>query len=340
MSNGFHKGTDLNSPSKNTAPTPAPRKNPATIAGKRANKPISENGVRKSKPQPKKHHYQRQQKKQSWVGILVAILIVIVGVTGFFLWRSVAFTKDKAAELIKQEACATLVEPSSDAIEDEPSSSEETAPSEEVPAESEVVEEPSEEGSVPTAQEIENIYRDFVAQNFSGHYIALKADVTHDGIEDLLVVNYQDIPDWGGDAYTEDGYVYTWQSNGVKLLKHDYDMNVQGGSGLLWYLRRLDNGMYNLIDVDNYVHQGYNSATIRELSLTANGDEILEKPIYKFGEQGQPISDDEYDAYESKLLEVTNGSMELSPFNVEGGSPYRLSGTVVIDSSIIISNKM
>lgn len=108
MSNGFHKGTDLNSPSKNTVPTPAPRKNPATISGKSANRPISENGVRKSKPQSKKHHRQRQQKKQSLVGILAAFFIVIVGVTGFFLWRSIAFTKDKAAELIKQEACATL----------------------------------------------------------------------------------------------------------------------------------------------------------------------------------------------------------------------------------------
>lgn len=104
MSNGFHKGTDLNSPSKNTAP----RKKPATISGKSANRPISENGVRKSKPQSKKHHRQRQQKKQSWVGILAAFFIVIVGATGFFLWRSIAFTKDKAAELIKQEACATL----------------------------------------------------------------------------------------------------------------------------------------------------------------------------------------------------------------------------------------
>lgn len=159
-------------------------------------------------------------------------------------------------------------------------------------------------------------------------------------IKDLVVVDYQDIPDWGSDAYTEDGYVYTWQSNGVKLLKHDQDMNIQGGSGLLWYLRKLDNGMYNLINVDSYIHQGYNSATIRELSLTANGDEILEKPTYKFGEQGQPISDDEYDAFESKWLEVTNGTMELSPFNVEGGSPYRLNGTVIIDSSIILSNKM
>lgn len=108
MSNGFHKGTDLNSLSKNTAPIPAPRKNPATISGKGANKSISENGARRSKPRSKKHHRQRQQKKQSWVGILAAFLIIIVGVTGFFVWRSIAFTKDKAAELIKQEACATL----------------------------------------------------------------------------------------------------------------------------------------------------------------------------------------------------------------------------------------
>ena len=34
--------------------------------------------------------------------------LIVVGATGFFLWRSIAFTKDKAAELIKQEACATL----------------------------------------------------------------------------------------------------------------------------------------------------------------------------------------------------------------------------------------
>ena len=114
--------------------------------------------------------------------------------------------KDEAQTNIKT-ILQSVVETSSDAIEDTPSSSEETAPSEETSGESEVIEEPSKEESVPTAQEIENIYRDFVAQNFSGHYIALKADVTHDGIKDLVVVDYQDIPDWGSDAYTEDGYV-------------------------------------------------------------------------------------------------------------------------------------
>ena len=108
MSNGFHKGTDLNLPSKNAAPTSTPRKNTRTISEKNGNRHIAENSVQKTKSRPAKRHRQRQQKRQSRVGILVAFLIVIIGVTGFFLWRSVAFTKDKAAEIIKQEACATL----------------------------------------------------------------------------------------------------------------------------------------------------------------------------------------------------------------------------------------
>lgn len=106
MSNGFHKGTDLSSASKNTVSTPIPRKNPRTIS--REDKSASENGIRKIKTKTAPPKSKRRRKKQSWVGILVAFLIVIVGVTGFFLWRSIAFTKDKAAELIKQEACATL----------------------------------------------------------------------------------------------------------------------------------------------------------------------------------------------------------------------------------------
>ena len=108
MSNGFHKGTDLNSPSKSTAPISTPRKNTVPISGKDKNRPVAENGVRKSKSRPAKRHRQRQQKKQSRLGVLAAFLIVIISVTGFFMWRSIAFTKDKAAELIKQEACATL----------------------------------------------------------------------------------------------------------------------------------------------------------------------------------------------------------------------------------------
>lgn len=108
MSNGFHKGTDLDLPSKNTAPTSTPRKNARTISEKGKNRSATENGVRKSKSRPAKRHHQRQLKKWSRLGMLATFLIVIVGVTGFFLWRSIAFTKDKAAELIKQEACATL----------------------------------------------------------------------------------------------------------------------------------------------------------------------------------------------------------------------------------------
>lgn len=106
MSNGFHKGTDLSSASKNTVSSPIPRKNPRTIS--REDKSASENGIRKIKTKTAPPRSKRRRKKQSRLRVLLAFVVVIVGVTGFFLWRSIAFTKDKAAELIKQEACATL----------------------------------------------------------------------------------------------------------------------------------------------------------------------------------------------------------------------------------------
>ena len=222
--------------------------------------------------------------------------------------------KDEAQTNIKT-ILQSVVETSSDAPEDTPSSSEETAPSEETSAESEVVEEPSKEGSVPTAQKIENIYRDFVAQNFSGKYVALKADVTHDGIEDLIVVHYEDAEGWDG-AYEQNGYVYTWTPTEIKLLKQEYAANIHNYTGLLWYLRKIDGGMYNLIDIDCYINQGYNTATIREISLTSNGDEVLEKPTDKFGTaQGEPISDEEYDAFTAEWEQIEFETIFLSPFS-------------------------
>lgn len=230
--------------------------------------------------------------------------------------------KDEAQTNIKT-ILQSVVETSSDAPEDTPSSSEETAPSEETSAESEVVEEPSKEESTPTAEQIEKIYRDFVAQNFSGDYVALKADVTHDGVEDLIVIEYQKIyiddqgvSVWWTDAYTETGCIYTWQPNGIKQLKQSKTANVQGGCGLLWYLRKLDNGTYNLVIVDEAVIQGYGTATIKELSLTNKGDEVNEKPVHKFGTaQGELISEEEWAAFEREWNQIMNETIELSPLN-------------------------
>ena len=111
------------------------------------------------------------------------------------------------------------------------------------------------------------------------------------------MVHYEDVEEWDG-AYHQNGYVYTWTPTEIKLLKQEYAANIHNYTGLLWYLRKIDGGMYNLIDIDCYINQGYNTATIREISLTSNGDEVLEKPVDKFGTaQGEPISDEEYDAF-------------------------------------------
>ena len=216
--------------------------------------------------------------------------------------------KDEAQTNIKT-ILQSVVEPSSDAIEDEPSSSEETS------AESEVVEEPSKEESVPTAQEIENIYRDFVAQNFSGNYVALKADVTHDGIADLIVVHYEDVEGWDG-AYHQNGYIYTWQPSGIKLLKQEYGGTAHNYPGLLWYLRKLDNGMYNLIVIDDRIRQMTNFATISEISLTNDGAEITERAVEKFGTaQGEYVTDEELDAFIAEWEQIESETIFLSPLN-------------------------
>ena len=222
--------------------------------------------------------------------------------------------KDEAQTNIKT-ILQSVVETSSDAIEDTPSSSEETAPSEETSAESEVVEEPSKEESVPTAQEIEKLYRDFVAQNFSGNYVALKADVTHDGIADLIVVHYEDVEGWDG-AYHQNGYIYTWQPSGIKLLKQEYGGTAHNYPGLLWYLRKLDNGMYNLIVIDDRIRQMTNFATISEISLTNDGAEITERAVEKFGTaQGEYVTDEELDAFWARENQINSEMIDTSPLN-------------------------
>ena len=150
--------------------------------------------------------------------------------------------KDEVQTSIKT-SLKSVVEPSSDVIEEEPSSSEETAPSEEVPTESEVAEEPSKEDNIPTAQEIENIYRDFVAQNFSGKYVALKADVTHDGMPELIVVDENT-------DYEVYGYIYTYYNGTVKKIKENMEPTVLAGNkgGLTWCLEPTAEGWFNMVE--------------------------------------------------------------------------------------------
>lgn len=177
--------------------------------------------------------------------------------------------KDEAQTNIKT-VLQSVVEPSSDAIEDEPSSSEETAPSEEVPAESEVVEEPSKEDRIPTAQEIENIYRDFVAQNFSGKYVALKADVTHDGMPELIVVDENT-------DYEVHGYIYTYYNGTVKKIKENMEPTVLAGNkgGLTWCLEPTAEGWFNMVEEDGWLWQGYGAATATQFYLKPSGEKVV-----------------------------------------------------------------
>ena len=200
----------------------------------------------------------------------------------------------------------------------------ETQPDDETPESEPTDSTPTQEGDTPIAEQLEQLYRDFVAQNFSGKYIALKADVTHDGVNDLIVVQYDDAEGWEG-AYEQNGYVYTWQAGRIKQLKHESDATFFGYAGLQWYLKKLDNGMCNLITMEDNVHQGYNSATIKEISFTEQGAEIQEQPTYTAGKQGEPISDAEYDEFLRRQEQVIAETTEISPLNEN------------IDASLILS---
>ena len=101
-----------------------------------------------------------------------------------------------------------------------------------------MVEEPSKEESTPTAEQIEKIYRDFVAQNFSGKYVALKADVTHDGMPELIVVDENT-------DYEVYGYIYTYYNGTVKKIKENMEPTVLAGNkgGLTWCLEPTAEGL-------------------------------------------------------------------------------------------------
>lgn len=177
--------------------------------------------------------------------------------------------KDEAQTSIKT-SLKSVVEPSSDVIEEEPSSSEETAPSEEVPTESEVAEEPSKEDNIPTAQEIENIYRDFVAQNFSGKYVALKADVTHDGMPELIVVDENT-------DYEVYGYIYTYYNGTVKKIKENMEPTVLAGNkgGLTWCLEPTAEGWFNMVEEEGWLWQGHGAATATQFYLEPSGEKVV-----------------------------------------------------------------
>ena len=144
------------------------------------------------------------------------------------------------------------------------------------------------------------------------------ADVTRDGVPDLILINY--IPVEGGvDCNYQNGYVYTWKPDGIQQLLVEYQADVYvlsgGYVGLDWQLKKVDDGVYDLVIRDSTIHQGYGYENVRELYLTNDGEMVVLESYQTNSHGDDPVSDEAYDKLMEQYERLTKDAMALSPFS-------------------------
>lgn len=150
-------------------------------------------------------------------------------------------------------------------------------------------------------------YQEFVKQNFSHDYIAFKADVTHDGVDDLIVI---DKAHEGDPDYITYGYIYTYQSGSMKWLATKHNATVHSGGGQFsWVVRPIGNGYYNLISEDGTLYQGSGDIVLHEYYLDGNGIYLVKE--YDRVKTQTPVSDERWAQYLSTGNSALQGTYSL-----------------------------
>ena len=120
-------------------------------------------------------------------------------------------------------------------------------PDESVPAEQDTG---SDAGDDPQTADHIAAYRDYLSQAFGDNYtVALLADVTWDGLPELIVVYFDGQDD-------TDGYVFTFRDGAVKKLEEKHGGMTHAKGGFSWYITEYSPGKYDLIDVTSIIYQG------------------------------------------------------------------------------------
>lgn len=140
-----------------------------------------------------------------------------------------------------------------------------------------------------------DIYRSYVQQHFSKNYIAVHADVTHDGVDELIVVDrsHEEDPD-----YTTYGYVYTYKNGQVTLIGTKKDATFHGGGEYFSLaLSPRGDGTYNMISEVGALWQGSGDVSLVEYHIdNATGDLIITRTYDKVSSQ-YPVSDARWEQY-------------------------------------------
>lgn len=139
-------------------------------------------------------------------------------------------------------------------------------------------------------------------ENFSSDDRVVVADVTHDGIDDMIVVTMDDEP--YERSYT--CYVCIVSQNGeIKTVEHSTGSNFHAGGFFNVYIRQTEEGFWNMGHESNDMWQGYGSLRFDEYYLDASGNIVLVNSIAASSSSDEiPISDEEYNWYESTVKQA------------------------------------
>ena len=138
-------------------------------------------------------------------------------------------------------------------------------------------------------------YRNFVQQHYSKNYIAVRADVTHDGTDELIVVDYSKEET----DFATYGYIYAYRDGKVKLLSTKTDATFHaGGQYFSLALRPIGGGYYNIISEFGTLYQGFGELELTEYYINPNtGNMAGINTRNQFVNHGTVTKDDEWERY-------------------------------------------
>lgn len=115
-----------------------------------------------------------------------------------------------------------------------------------------------------TPEEAHAIYETFFCENYLYTDLVCLADVTHDGLDEMIVVHFPDDQEI-------DGYVYTIDENKqVNLIFSNIGYRFHAGGYFNWYIRESPTG-FILAGEDGYWSTGYGTLAFHEYYLTQDG---------------------------------------------------------------------
>lgn len=148
-------------------------------------------------------------------------------------------------------------------------------------------------------------YEEYFYANYGDGDLVCLADVTHDGMEDMIVIHFAD-PD-GMQIF---GYVYTLQAGEVREIYSKMGSSTHAGGFFGWYLIPVpDSDFYNLCEEGFGMWQGMGILSFREYLLDQEGNVIETDYLYVDSEEegnhdeNGSITEAAYAQYHSALSE-------------------------------------